>query len=104
MYAIKGKSKGNFWDVFFIVHWSCSAQRDFRLMALQNRVECQCNNETNISPSLFKNATKNIIIFNFVLCQVILILFSTGLNTENNISFVKTILKTLLITVNFAKS
>ena len=51
----------------------------FRLMALQNRV-----------------------IFNFVLRQVILILFNTDLNTENNISFVKTILKTLLITVNFA--
>ena len=36
------------------------------------------------------------------MCQVILILFNTDLNTENNISFVKTILKTLLITVNFA--
>ena len=65
----------------------------FRLMALQNKVECQCYNETNIPPCWFRNATKNNIMINYVLCQVRLILFNTNLITKNNISFVKTILK-----------
>ena len=37
------------------------------------------------------------------MCQVRLILVNTDLNTKNNISFVKTVLKTLLITANFVK-
>ena len=34
----------------------------FRLMALRNKVECQCYNETNIPPCSFKNTRK----FNFM--------------------------------------
>ena len=66
----------------------------FRLMALQNKVECQCYNETNIPPCKFKNTTKNNIMIHFVLCQVRLILFNTNLITKNNISFGKNVLKT----------
>ena len=58
---------------------------------LRNKVECQCYNETNISPCQFKNTKSNMII-NFVLCQVRFILFNTNLIT---ISFMKTILKML---------
>ena len=38
---------------------------------------------------------KQKITFNFALCQVRLILFNTNLNTKNNISFNKTVLKML---------
>ena len=76
----------------------------FRLMALRNRVECECYYETNIPLSQFKNATKNNMILNFVPCQVRLILFNTNLNTKNNISYVKTVLKKFQITANFVKS
>ena len=47
--------------------------------------------------------TQQKIIFNFVLCQVRLILLNTNLNTKNNISLVKTILKSLQITANVVK-
>ena len=47
----------------------------------------------NKHPTQFKNATKNNIIFNFVPCRVRLILLNTNLNTNNNISWVKTVLK-----------
>ena len=68
----------------------------FRLMALRNKVECQCYYETNIPLCSFKNARKNNIIFNFVLCQVRLnIKFDTNLIPKNNISFVKNVLKML---------
>ena len=49
-------------------------------------------NETNIPPCQFKNAAKNNMIINFVLCQVRLISFNTNLITS---SFMKTIPKTL---------
>ena len=75
----------------------------FKLMALRNRVECQCYNETTIPISQFKNASKNNI-FNFVPCQVRLILFNTNLNTNTNILYVKTVLKKFQITTNFVKS
>ena len=74
----------------------------FRLIALRDRVECQCYKETNIPLSQFKNATKNNM-FNFILCKVRLIIFNTNLNTKNNISYVKTVLKKFQITVNFVE-
>ena len=37
-------------------------------------------------PSQFKNATKNKTIFNFVLCQVRLILYNTNLNIKKQYS------------------
>ena len=76
----------------------------FRLMVLRNRAKCQCYKETNIPPCLLKTQQK-ITIFNFVLCQVRLILFDTNLITKNNILYVKTVVKdTLSITANFVKS
>ena len=62
----------------------------FKLMALRNTVECQCYNETNIPLS---SKTQQKIIFNFVACQVRLILCNTNLNTKKNNSYVKTALK-----------
>ena len=52
-YAMKGKSEGNFQDVFFHFTLECLYPyvpiTSFRLMALRNKLECQCYSKTNIT-------------------------------------------------------
>ena len=107
---MKENSRGTSWKLFSLYTGVApptgSYYKSFRLMALQNMVECSCHNkETNIAhPVNSKNATKNNMIFNFVLCLVRLILFNTNLIIKNNLSYVKTVLNTLKTTANFVKS
>ena len=99
------RSKENFQEVVFIVHWSGSSHYKLQADGVteQGRILVLQSNK-HPYPVNSKNATKNNIIFNFVLCQVRLIFFNTNLSTTNNISLVKPFLKTLQITANLVKS
>ena len=63
---VRGELLGWFFHCTLKWLWSYVPPTSFTLMALLNRVERQCYNETNIPPCYFKNATKNIMILNYV--------------------------------------
>ena len=76
------------------LEWLCpqAPTTSFRLMALRDRIERKCHKETSHPVNSKMQQQKTI--FNFVLCQVRLILFNTNLVTKNDISYVKTVLNT----------